>query len=490
MKRILLIQPAFFSLIGIYSRYYPYHLVSIGTYLKLAGHVVKVLEGDSYGINFTLDFAEQETKYKKYLIELKQQKHPYWELLRNELERFNPDYIGITFWTTFIASSIKTAELCRQHCPGAIILAGGPHVTLMPDDIKQLRSIDIGVIGEGEKTVLEIVNGKPLNEIEGIFYRNSEGVDDNPVRPFIRDLDSLGIPDRSLLINKKNYSSEDFGLIMTSRGCPYGCSYCATSIWRRIVRHRSIDSIIDEITYVKNEYGTIYFTFKDDSFLINKKRVLEFCKKLVEKKLKVFWECNANLVNIEKDLLIAMKKAGCIAIKIGIETGSNKIHGIINKKLTNEIIEKQWKIIRSVDLHVTCYFMMGIPGETENDINQTIEFAKKMAPDYISYSIYEIFPGTCLHQTGVNENTAKPKMSIDEYFNIEPHNYFYANDYRHLYGVSNIKFRAIEFKFRSSFRKYNRSLRCIFSRVKSRFPIYKAKPKYFISDLKSFLKWV
>ncbi len=490
MKRIFLIQPAFFSFLGIYSRYFPYHLVSIGTYLKTAGHEVKIFEGDSYVADTSLDFSEQEIKYKNYLRELNIKKHPYWESLKNELAKFNPDYIGITFWTTFIASSIKTAELCRRHCPSAMILAGGPHVTLMPDDIKQLQTIDVGVVGEGEQTFLEIVNGNSLDEIEGIFYRSSGGIQDNSIRPFIINLDSLGIPDRSLLVNKKRYSTEDFGLIMTSRGCPYSCAYCATSIWKRSVRYRSIDSIIAEISHVKNEYGTIYFTIKDDSFTVKKDRVMEFCRKLKEKKLNIFWECNANLINIDKDLLIEMKKAGCIAIKIGIETGSNKIHKIINKKLTNGIIEKQWEIIRSVDIHVTCYFMMGVPGETENDIYQTIQFARKMAPDYISYSIYEIFPGTRLHKKGVKENTAKPTMSIDEYFNTEPHNYYFANGKRHLPGMSAAKFAALECKFRSSFRKYNRSPKCIIARIRSRLPLYKAKPYYLIADLKGFLAWV
>lgn len=490
MKRILLIQPPFFSLMGIYSRYFPYHLVSIGTYLKNAGHEVKVLDGDSFSTDINLDFSEQEIKYKVYLRELKENGHPFWVSLEKELKRFNPDYIGITFWTTFIASSIKTAERCRRQCPDAIILAGGPHVTLMPENIKQLQTIDIAVIGEGEQTFLEIVNGTPLDEIKGIFFRNYTGIKENVLRPFIDDLDSLGIPDRSLLINQASYSDEDFGLIMTSRGCPFRCAYCATSIWNRIVRYRSIDSIIEEIALVMNTYGTIYFAIKDDSFAINKDRVLEFCRKIKKSQLKIFWECNVNLLNIERDLLLKMKEAGCISIKIGIESGSDRIHKIINKKLTNRIIEKQWEIIRSIDIHVTCYFMMGIPGETENDICQTIQLAKKLKPDYISYSIYEIFPSTDLHQSGVLNKTALKSMSIEQYFDVEPHNYFFVNFKRHLPGLDQTRFNALERKFRSTLRKYNRSPRSIFARVKSRIPLYKNRTKYLFDDVKSFLQWI
>ena len=462
----------------------------MGTYLKNAGYHVRVLDGDSYGTDTRLDFADQETKYKQYLKELRQKKHHYWALLQAELERFRPQYIGITFWTTSIGASIKTAELCRQQCPTAKIIAGGPHVTLMPDDIKQIESIDIAVIGEGEQALLDIVNDKPLKEIDGIFYRSPKKINETRQRPFIEDLDSLGIPDRSLLINQKSYRVEDFGLIITSRGCPYSCAYCATAIWRRRVRYRSIDAIIDEIKLVKNAYGTLYFTIKDDSFTIDKNRVSEFCKKLKRKNLNIFWECNTNLVNIEEKLLTEMKDAGCIAIKIGIESGSDKIHKIINKKLTNAFIMQRWKDIRRVNIHITCYFMMGIPGETAEDILKTLQIADQLKPDYASYSIYEIFPSTRLHQLGINNHTALESMPIDDYLTVEPHHYYFKNYKRHIAGLSDERFSILEKKFRSALGKHNRSPRSIYARIKSRAPLYKRNVTYFIEDIKNFLKWI
>ena len=295
MKRVLFVQPPFFRFLGIHARYFPYQFVSMGTFLKNNGHDVKILEGDKYEEYGDLDFSDQEALYGKYLQNLKNFSDPFWKTLKKEIQKFEPDYIGITVWTTFIASAIRTAQYCRKICPSAIIIAGGPHVTLLPEDIKKVDAFDIGVIGEGEQTILEITNGNPLNSIRGIFYSESGVVKQNEHRSFVENLDDFGIPNRALLINQENYEPEDMGLIMTSRGCPFKCAYCATKIWENKVRNRSVESVIEEIKSVKKKYGTIYFTIKDDSFTINKKLVYDFCNKLKKEKVDVFWECNANL---------------------------------------------------------------------------------------------------------------------------------------------------------------------------------------------------
>ena len=186
----------------------------------------------------------------------------------------------------------------------------------MPEDIKKIAAFDIGVIGEGEQTILEIVNGRPLNSIRGIFYSDNGNIKQNKPREFIEYLDDIGIPDRELLISQENYEAEDMGLIMTSRGCPFKCAYCATKIWENKVRNRSIESVIEEIKSVKKKYGTIYFTIKDDSFSINKKRVYEFCRKLKQENVNIFWECNANLNTLDREMLIEMRSQGASLLKL------------------------------------------------------------------------------------------------------------------------------------------------------------------------------
>ena len=490
MKRVFFIQPPFFRFIGIHARYFPYQFVSMGTYLNENGHHVRILEGDKYEDYGNLDFSDQEALYDNYLQKLRDFSDPFWKILEKEIRDFDPDYIGITVWTTFIASAIRTAQYCRMICPDAIIVAGGPHVTLMPEDIKKIDAIDIGVIGEGEQTILEIVNSKPLHSIPGIFYSENGVVKQNEPRLFVKNLDDFGIPDRSLLINEEKYEAEDMGLIMSSRGCPFSCAYCATTIWENKVRTRSVESMIDEIKLVKKKYETIYFSIKDDTFTVNKKRVHDFCNKLIKEKIDICWECNGNLNTLDRDMLIAMRLAGCVAIKVGIESGSNRIHRIINKKLNNKIIMSKMRMFDGIGMHLTCYFMMGIPGETKDDILRSLRFAHTIRPDYISFSVYEIFPGTELFRLGVEENMAVDHMEIEDYFRIHPHNYFFANYKRHLVGMTYDEFDSLEKYMKQKINKYNRSPRSIYLRIRSRLPLYKKSSVYFFNDIKKFFKWI
>jgi radical SAM superfamily enzyme YgiQ (UPF0313 family) len=183
-----------------------------------------------------------------------------------------------------------------------------------------------------------------------------------------------------------------------------------------------------------------------------------------------------------------MRSAGCVAIKVGIESGSDRIHKIINKKLNNKIIISKMKMFNGIDMHVTCYFMMGIPGETKDDIIKTLIFAYKIKPDFISFSVYEIFPGTKLHKLGIEENSAIDHM--EDYFKIQPHNYFFANHKRHLAGMTHDEFDSLERCIKQKVHKYNRSPHSIYCRIKSRLPLYKKSSEYFFNDIKQFLKWI
>jgi len=154
------------------------------------------------------------------------------------------------------------------------------------------------------------------------------------------------------------------------------------------------------------------------------------------------------------------------------------------------MIESKMMMFDWIDMHVTCYFMMGIPGETKDDILKTLKFAYKIKPHFISISVYEIFPGTKLHKLGIEDNSAIDHMEIEDYFKIQPHNYFFANHKRHLVGMTHDEFDSLEKYIRKKIHKYNRSPRNIYLRIKSRAPLYKINTRYFFDDIKKFIKWI
>jgi anaerobic magnesium-protoporphyrin IX monomethyl ester cyclase len=489
-KKILLIQPPFYRFIGMRTRYFPYHLVCLATQLCANGHNAMVLDAEATEKTGSLDFTDMEARYGAYLSGVSSLDHPIWKVLGASVAAFKPDYIGITIWTTFIASAMRTAEICRRVCPEAKIIAGGPHVTLLPEDIIRADVFDIAVVGEGEQTLCEIVQGRELNEIKGIAYRAVDGWQRTEPRAFTNNLDEYGIPRRDLLMDEGAYDREDMGLIMTSRGCPYSCAYCATSLWRQTLRSRSVDNVLDEMSMVNKKYGTRYFALKDDVLTVNKKWLAEFCQKLPRILPRVFWECNAHLRTIDTDMLCTMRKAGCLSVKVGVESGSDRVHRLINKGLTNGLIRSKMKELRSSGMHVTCYFMMGIPGETHEDVEATIELARRIKPDYLSMSVYEIFPGTKLHAAGVADGSALSRMAFEDYFRIAPHHYYFARQRRGLSGMNDDEYDLLETRVKKFANRYNRSPRAIYRRLRSRVPLYVANPRQLLHDARQFVSWI
>jgi radical SAM superfamily enzyme YgiQ (UPF0313 family) len=384
---------------------------------------------------------------------------------------------------------------------------GGPHVTLKTDEVLRICSdVDFAVTGEGENTFVKLVDvldesvrlndgeiSDPDNRlpmIKGISYRKNNKVLRQPSAAFIDDLDTIPFPARDLLVNQASYDSEDMGLLMTSRGCPYSCTYCATSIWDKKVRYRSVNNVIQEIKEVIKTYGTKQFAFKDDSFTVNRKRVIELCNRIVEENIKINWDCNVRVNGLDEVLLNKMKEAGCNSIKVGIETGSERIMTLINKKITLEECLRAAKLLKQAGIHWTGYFMIGLPTETKDDMQKTLEFMRKLEPDFASISVYEPFPGTAMFDLGVEKGLVQNERSLSDFFEISPKYYYVRNINSRIDTMSDEEFKEIESEIKESFHKYNMAVPRLVKRLKSRSRLYMRDPKSIWSDFKKFLCWL
>lgn len=500
---ILLIDPPFYRFIGYYNRYFPLGLAYLAAGLRQAGHEVLIYDADSNINPSKMDFAHLEDSYPHYLQSLANDKHPIWEEMRERIREFKPDVIGISAWTTFAASSFKIASLSKEYNENIPVVMGGPHVSIRFDEVMKISpDVDFLVRGEGERVFINLLNAidagfnRPstiddeLSAIKGISYRQNGNIIHNRPEAFIEDLDSIPLPARDLLMNKSSYSSEDMGLIMTSRGCPFNCSYCATSIWERKTRYRSIDNVIDEIKAVKTQYGTRQFTFKDDSFTVNRSRVMEFCKRLINEQVNISWDCNTRVNLVDEEMLKAMKKAGCNGIKVGIETGSERILKMINKKIAFDHCRKAARLFRKSGIHWTGYFMMGFPSETKDDVYQTLQFMHELQPDYASLSVYEPFPGTDLFELGLEKGLVQKERTLEDYYSISPKYYYVKDIHRRVDTIDNDEFEKLEIEIKEAFHKYNRRLPRITKRVKSRSNLYLHEPRTLLDDLRKFRGWI
>jgi len=325
---------------------------------------------------------------------------------------FNPNIVGITAMTPLIKKASEIAKDIKTRIK-TIVVVGGNHVTALPKEtLEEFPVFDIGVIGEGEETLKEICDGKLLKDILGIVYRNGDKIIVNNRRPPIHNLDSLPFPARDLIDMKKYKGASTPGLsreflniteLFINRGCNWNlCTFCASKLTHQKFRMRSIDNVIEEMNECIKKYGINHFTIDDDTLTTSKERTLEFCEKV--KELNITWDCDSR-VTVDKEVLQAMKDAGCKKIAFGVESGSRQILQKIKKGITTQQIKNTFKWCKEVGIETSAFFMIGAhPDETYEDLEETNKLIKEIKPDFITASIAVPYPGTELRKQMAEKN--------------------------------------------------------------------------------------
>ncbi|MDD1775207.1 MAG: B12-binding domain-containing radical SAM protein [Methanobacterium sp.] len=335
--------------------------------------------------------------------------------------KLNPQLVGVTATTSTIKSALKYVELVKNILPHSLTVIGGPHTTFMPSEtLKSSENLDAVVIGEGEETMVDLANhstknSQNLDEVKGIVYRDlkSGNIKTTPERPLINDLDSLPFPARHLVpFDSYGTPQKQTGGIITSRGCVYNCNYCSSSlIMGKKFRSRSPDNVVDEIEELINQYQISDIGFMDDTFMLNKKRADDIADEIKARGLDFSFVASSRVDRVDHSLLQNLKSAGLKTIYYGIESGSQRILDLMKKGITLKNAEDAVKSAKNVDLEVLTSFILGYPGETEEDMNKTIDFSTKLDSDYCQYSILTPFPGTPIY----NELKEKDLIDNDEW---------------------------------------------------------------------------
>ena len=330
--------------------------------------------------------------------------HPVWAEIQKEIISFQPDLVGLSVLTVKVPSALKIAALCRAVSPSITVVAGGEHATARPQDFLNDPNVDFVVRGEGETTLNELAAalqaGKSPLDIDGLSLLEAGRIRHNPDRALLENLDALPLPARHLLLRRESYRPLDFGLILGSRGCSFNCSFCTVhNIWKRKTRFRSAALVVEEIKTVMAEYATRYFSFRDYSFSMDAGWVREFCDLVDRKTPGIEWECTTRPDLIDDELLTAMKRAGCRIIRLGIESGSQRILDSVSKGTTVQKIEKAASLLHRHGMHWTGYFMFGLPSETEADVEQTLRLIDRIDPPFVTMARYTPLPGSELYNT-------------------------------------------------------------------------------------------
>lgn len=330
------------------------------------------------------------------------------ERLSALVKEFNPVVLGISFMTNQYGECLRLAELIKSSLKSACIVAGGPHVSALPEEIlKECPSIDISVIGEGEMTFLELVNTVNSGEthfhhINGICFRDNGGIIRTGARPLIEDVESLPFPAWDLIkVEKYSVFSIEEGdtfALLSSRGCPNYCIFCDShTIFGRTFRARSAQNIFSEIEFLHGKYGMTKFDFVDDMITLKKERVLELCRLIKESGIPFKWMANARVNTIDREMLQKMKESGCVRIDVGVESGDPAVRRIARKGTTNEQIINAHKWAKETGIQIGAFTMVGNLGEDMESVKMTAGLLKDIGED-VMISIACPFPGTELYR--------------------------------------------------------------------------------------------
>jgi radical SAM superfamily enzyme YgiQ (UPF0313 family) len=270
--------------------------------------------------------------------------------------------------------------------------------------LKEENSVDIVVRGEGELTLQELAQNeiipKNLQKIKGITFRNDNKIIQTPERPFIQNLDDLPLPAYEYVpLEKYRIHGKIHLPIMTSRGCPFQCSFCvASEIFGARFRARSCKNVVDELEWLRDEHGANAISFQDDTLTFDRKRILDICTEIVKRKINLPWGCQTRVDQVTKEVLSKMKKASCNLVSFGIESGCQKILDAVKKKITISQAQRAIKWAKDEELFVAVSTIMGYPGETKEMMHQTLELIRKIEPDDAWLCIATPYPGTDLRK--------------------------------------------------------------------------------------------
>lgn len=427
--KVLLLNTPFYRLMGSHYNGLSLGLLYIAAVLREDGHEVAVFNADYENRSDYLDQTGIFEGCDRYKAIHNMPDHPIWQETIQQIVDFNPDYVGITMFTANFRAAQIIARGIKKINPLIKIVVGGVHPTLAPEEVMQESLFDFVITGEGEYAMSRLCSGVQPLLIVGLGYRDSLGRvhinNSMPYKEFIINLDYLPFPARDLIINP--HENTDFGMLVTGRGCAFNCTFCASpAMWgSKPVRLRSVDNIMQELHQIKDLYPHNVIYFEDDTFTMKKSRTIELCKRIINSDINIKWKCDTRADCVDEELLEYMKVAGCITIKIGVESGSDRILKSINKRVSKDRLLQAARNIKKYNIPLTIYLMTGFPNETDEDLKQTIEFAKEIDPNYCSLSILAPYYGTEIYKKFVAENGELNKEHWEYFYhqsNIMPLN--------------------------------------------------------------------
>lgn len=396
---ILLINPAYYRFQGLEQDYVPLSLLAVGSKIAATGQEVYLKNMEVYSGGTYEGYAERREHFDDYQKALRDESHPAWVELNSLLDEYKPDTIGISVLNVKYQSALKIIEIAKRR--GIDVVVGGTHPTIEPDKYPE------GV---------QIFSG----EYESFGSR-------------LKDLDELPFGYYSILLDK--YSPNGYGHITSSRGCPYGCKFCASkTMWKQKVTFKSPSRMVEEMKLVNKKFGTDIFTFWDETFTCNRARLIEFCYRFKASGIKAGWRCDTRADSLNDDMIKMMKSSGCMSVSMGVEVGDDETLREIGKDETCETIKRAADILNSNGMQWKAYSIIGFPTDTEELVFRSMEFIKNLFPNRITLNFFTPYKGTPLYDTCEKMGLITDEYDQSLFSHQSPHNYFCPKIERNRYN--------------------------------------------------------
>jgi radical SAM superfamily enzyme YgiQ (UPF0313 family) len=380
--------------------------------------------------------------------------------IRGAVSSWRPDLVGISFKTPLYNQARQIAALVRRVAPAALIVGGGVHATNYPELCLAETEMDVIVIGEGDYTIIRLADAVPLSQIEGIAYKQdgrivlNRNVKENAhtgSQEHFRDLDSLPYPDWEVFdlarysgISRLFYDATPVGFIETSRGCPGRCVFCSKGVYNSAWRRKSPQRVVDEMQRML-AYGFREIEIVDDAFTTDLDRAVAVCQEILRRRLRFPWCCRNGLrvSDVTPEFFRIARKAGLHLVAFGFETGNAALLAEMKKGATLERGRQAARWASQAGITVMGYFLMGLPGETEQTLRETIDFACSLDIDFVKYNLAMPLPGTGLHEMW------KDRLNVTNWEQYSLH-----LPARNLYEHPTLDWDTLEASLRAGYRRF------------------------------------
>ncbi len=386
MSRILLVNPP--SAIGVYDESKIRVAITSAPFVTLASLAGALLE-DGHEVRIS-DLMVEASPARAY---------------RAELESFRPGFVGITFTTPLYPEAEELAAMAKAALPDVVTMCGGVHATTLPEEVLESGSFDIAVLGEGEQTIREICGGTDPGLVRGVAFGRGSCFTRTQARELIEDLDDLPLPAWQLY-DLSRYRSPHIasrrnpvGYMETNRGCNHHCTYCSQNVFGHEVRSKSTNRVVDEM-FRMLDLGFRDIHIKDNNFTADISRAREVCRLLIDRGFDAPWALptGVNVHDVDGEFFNLAKKAGLYQVAFGIESGSAGILEKVAKRQTPEEVRRAVNLASDAGIETVGFFMMGLPGDTEETMEESIRFARSLPLTYAKASMTLPFPSSALYR--------------------------------------------------------------------------------------------